>query len=55
MSMYHPDSRLSVYETCQRQYRYKYVDRVPTPDLKTAKMFEDAAERFRITGEPSTS
>jgi putative RecB family exonuclease len=38
MPMY-SHSRLSVYETCPRQYRYQYVDRVPLPELETVEMF----------------
>ena len=32
-------SRLRVYETCPRQYRYQYVDRVKVPEVETAEMF----------------
>src|SRR5207237_8630972 len=32
-------SRLSVYETCPRQYRFRYVDRVKLPRVRTAEMF----------------
>ncbi len=38
MPMY-SHSRLGVYETCPRQYRYQYVDKVPLPEVKTAEMF----------------
>jgi RecB family exonuclease len=32
-------SRLGVYETCPRQYRFQYVDRVPVPEVRTVAMF----------------
>jgi putative RecB family exonuclease len=32
-------SRLSVYETCPRQYRFKYIDRVKRPRVRTVEMF----------------
>ena len=32
-------SRLGVYETCPRQYRFQYVDKVPVPEVKTVEMF----------------
>jgi RecB family exonuclease len=32
-------SRLGVYETCPRQYRFQYVDRVPVPEVRTVEMF----------------
>ena len=32
-------SRLSVYETCPRQYRFRYVERVKVPELETVEMF----------------
>ena len=32
-------SRLSVYETCPRQYRFRYVDRIKLPRVRTAEMF----------------
>ena len=38
MPMY-SHSRLTVYETCPRQYRYQYVDKVPVPEVETVEMF----------------
>ena len=38
MPMY-SHSRLSVYETCPRQYRFRYVERVKVPELETVEMF----------------
>lgn len=38
MPMY-SHSRLAVYETCPRQYRYQYLDRLPVPEVETAEMF----------------
>jgi putative RecB family exonuclease len=38
MPMY-SHSRLTVYETCPRQYRYQYVDKVPVPEVRTVEMF----------------
>jgi putative RecB family exonuclease len=32
-------SRLRVYETCPRQYRFRYLDRIKLPRVKTAEMF----------------
>jgi putative RecB family exonuclease len=32
-------SRLRVYETCPRQYRFRYVDRIKVPQVKTVEMF----------------
>jgi RecB family exonuclease len=32
-------SRLGVYETCPRQYRFQYVDKVPVPEVRTVEMF----------------
>ena len=37
MPMY-SHSRLAVYETCPRQYRYQYVDKVPLPEVETVEM-----------------
>ena len=31
--------RLGVYETCPRQYRFQYGDKVPVPEIKTVEMF----------------
>jgi RecB family exonuclease len=33
------DSRLRVYETCPRQYRFRYVERVKIPQVETVEMF----------------
>jgi RecB family exonuclease len=30
---------LSVYETCPRQYRYHYLDRLPVPEVETVELF----------------
>jgi putative RecB family exonuclease len=38
MPMY-SHSRLSVYETCPRQYRFQYVERVKVPEVETVEMF----------------
>ena len=38
MPMY-SHSRLSVYERCPRQYRFRYVERVKVPELETVEMF----------------
>ena len=38
MPMY-SHSRLSVYETCPRKYRFQHVERVKVPEAKTAEMF----------------
>src|SRR4030095_1300587 len=38
MPMY-SHSRLSVYETCPRQYRFRYVQRVKVPEVRTVEMF----------------
>jgi PD-(D/E)XK nuclease superfamily protein len=35
-------SRLGVYETCPRQYRFQYEDKVPVPEIKTVEMFVGA-------------
>jgi putative RecB family exonuclease len=32
-------SKLSVYETCPRKYRFQYVERVKVPEVKTVEMF----------------
>jgi putative RecB family exonuclease len=32
-------SRLRVYETCPRQYRFRYVERVKVPQVETVEMF----------------
>ena len=32
-------SRLSVYETCPRQYRFQYLDRLDVPEVETAGQF----------------
>jgi putative RecB family exonuclease len=32
-------SRLRVYETCPRQYRFQYVERVKVPEVETVEMF----------------
>ena len=32
-------SRLGVYETCPRQYRFQYVDKIAVPELRTIEMF----------------
>jgi putative RecB family exonuclease len=32
-------SRLRVYERCPRQYRFRYVDRIKVPQVKTVEMF----------------
>lgn len=32
-------TRLGVYETCPRQYRFQYVDKVPVPEVRTVEMF----------------
>ena len=32
-------SRLGVYETCPRRYRFQYVEKVPVPEVKTVEMF----------------
>ena len=32
-------SRLSVYERCPRQYRFKYIDRIKLPQVRTVEMF----------------
>ena len=32
-------SRLRVYETCPRQYRFQYVERVKIPEVETVEMF----------------
>src|SRR5262249_6287906 len=31
-------SRLSVYETCPRQYRFRYVERIKLPRIRTAEL-----------------
>jgi RecB family exonuclease len=38
MPMY-SHSRLRVYETCPRQYRFRYVERVKVPEVETVEMF----------------
>jgi RecB family exonuclease len=38
MSVY-SHSRLGVYETCPRQYRFQYVDKVPVPEVRTVEIF----------------
>ena len=49
MPMY-SHSRLSVYETCPRQYRFRYVERVKVPELETVEMFckDASAAGFKI-------
>ncbi len=32
-------SRLSVYETCPRQYRFQYVERLEVPEVESVEMF----------------
>lgn len=32
-------SRLSAYETCPRQYRFQYLDRLDVPEVETVEMF----------------
>lgn len=32
-------SRLSVYETCPRQYRFQYLERLEVPEVESAEMF----------------
>jgi putative RecB family exonuclease len=32
-------SRLGIYETCPRQYRFQYVDKVPVPEVRSVEMF----------------
>ena len=32
-------SRLSVYETCPRQFRFQYVDKVAVPEVESVEMF----------------
>lgn len=38
MPMY-SHSRLSVYETCPRRYRFQYLERVKVPEVETVEMF----------------
>lgn len=38
MPMY-SHSRLSVYETCPRQFRFQYVDKVAVPEVESVEMF----------------
>lgn len=47
MPMY-SHSRLSVYETCPRQFRFQYVDKVAVPEAESVEMFLGSWVHHRI-------
>lgn len=38
-------SRLSVYETCPRQYRFQYLERLEVPGVESVEMFLGISKR----------